>query len=156
MRAEESKSFADQKATQVQSAPSLPRGFLDVPHTVYSQLLMPRPHPATACLSLQLSGFFRAPTIPADADKIDKWVPSGQAGVMLEKLTSLQAYFPTPPRDKLGRTPLFGFWISRYYSSEASGPAQWHAMTTMPMAQNWSYDSGLSHLWGQPFQKAVK
>lgn len=30
---------------------------------------------------------------------------------MLEKLTSLQAYFPTPPRDKLGHTPLFGFGV---------------------------------------------
>lgn len=101
-----SKSFLDQRAAQMQSAPRLSRILLDIPHTTHSQLLMPRTRHTTTCLSLSSYQALSWPPPPADADKIDKWVPCGQAGILLEKLISLQVYY-LPPREKVGHMPVW-------------------------------------------------
>lgn len=44
---------------------------------------------------------------PPPPAQTEKWIPSGQAGVTREKLTSLQAYY-SPTRDKVGQAALFG------------------------------------------------
>lgn len=92
-------SFSDQRAAHMQSAPSSSRIILAVPHV-----------PNLSCHNLpvteQPSGSFK-PLPPAHTEKTEKWIPSRRAGVTIEKLTSLQAYY-LPPRDTVGNVALFG------------------------------------------------